>query len=167
MCCRSCAVRVAKIDAPRTVVPLPAVPGAAAVALPGGPLPSTPAQSVPTPQADVQAEQEWIQTPEEAMATPDPAAASDCPAGVTPPSARYTPGQPAVASSLLAGFTPSPEPAVACRAQPRPSSRCSGSSEEEGDALPAAWLPAAIGGPQVAHGTKPAFVAWTNMGKAG
>ena len=115
-------------------------------------------------------------TPAPGMSTPGAAAAADLPAGSTPESARYTPGQPALSSGLLGGFTPSPAGAVAGGSTARQlgaemasagssgsdSSSGSGSSGSAAD-FPA--LPAAAGGPQVAGagaaaGPKPAFASW-------
>lgn len=166
--CHGHAGNAAKVAARRTLAPLPAVGAAAAAALPDVEVPSTPAQGVPAPQADVHVNEDCSESAAALMTTPDPAAASDCPAGVTPPSARFTPGQPAVASGLLAGFTPSPgSSARASLDKPRRPSPGSSAGEDEDEGVPASWLPAAAGGPQMAHGPKPAFVAWSSKGKAG
>jgi hypothetical protein len=102
------------------------------------------------------------------MSTPGAAAAADLPAGSTPESARYTPGQPALSSGLLGGFTPSPAPRqlgaemASAGSSGSDSSSGSGSSGSAAD-FPA--LPATAGGPQVAGagaaaGPKPAFASW-------
>lgn len=155
-------------------------------AAPPSPLPGTPGGVAPLPWQQAQGEPALgtpmlLGTP--AMGTPGHGAGLDVPAGTTPPSARFTPGQPALADGLLGGFTPSPLPGGANSqqhvAQPTPwvpaMPAWQGAGYEPGgaespaplaDAFPA--LPAA-GGPQVAPegAPKPAFAAWSAAAAAG
>lgn len=113
------------------------------------------------------------------MGTPMHGFGLDAPAGATPPSARFTPGQPALADGLMGGFTPSPGPAGACgqqRAQQAspwmPAAPAWHGAGADSPAQPthAAFLglPGA-GGPQVpvVGAAKPAFAAWSAAAAAG
>lgn len=117
------------------------------------------------------------------LATPGSSNAADAPAASTPASERYTPGQPALNTSLLAEFTPSPAEssstghaggraggralAAVPMQSPGSSGSCSNGDADDDSPVSAppgltmqAGLPAA-GGPQQTDARKPAFAAWS------
>ena len=138
------------------------------------PLPGTPAPPPQQQQQQGEEGEEAVPSPAATpvgMHTPGPAAAADVPAGGTPASVCYTPGQPALDSGLLSGFTPSPAPgAHGSLAMPSPTSSTGGfgaggyspqPAEAAGEAAPQPWQAPAAGGPQVSDAPKPAFAAYS------